>query len=211
MNEEIREAKKDIYLAYKNELEKKRRPEQVKSFLEKAKLKDHLVEKLAINLIEKNLNLQIPDFVNCQFFALNYMPYLPKIEHITSDKSFERWEKYKDWYKKKISKENLKKLRKKQGKENSLEYLRELLELKNLKDYEEEDKKLFHNTVRGFDLCLTSTSLYNRKSEFCRTCVFKTKCIKILKIKYLPLYKLRKGLIKDNTFLKTMKKIECDF
>lgn len=204
-----KQIEKEIVECYKNELEKRRRPEQVQKIIEKVWTKKHLIEKLAINLIKKDLHLLVADYISCQFFALNYMPYLPKIEHITSDKGFERWEKYKSWFKKKVSQENTKKTVTKLHKK--IKDKKVLLSLKEIDKYEEEDKKLFFNTLRGFNLCLTSTTLYNPKSCFCKECYFKFFCIKVLKTRNIYLFYYRFNKINKNSFIKKIKEKQLSF
>lgn len=201
---EIKEIKKDIYDSFLAELELKRRPEQAFELLQKAKQKDHLVEKLAIMLKNNNLQFLVKQYVSAQFFSLNYMPYLPKIEHITSKKGLERWEKVKDWFEIKIGKECLEKSNKNKLKISNA--IKPLLELKKIIDVEEEEKKAFYNELEGFILCLDSTSLYNPRSILCVKCKYRKKCRRILKKRIPYLFKYRVGLIRKSTFIKNVKK-----
>lgn len=202
----ISEVVEDVYSAFEKELLKKRRPEQVSKLLKQARTKSHLVKKFAASLLEKNLHFRIGDYVNAQFVALNYMPYLPKIEHITSKAGFQRWEKYKRFYKYIEAKENYKKVLKRRGKQISYT-VEELLSFKDLIDFEEEDKKIFFNTEKGFAFCLDNEIYFNPKSELCRNCSFRVLCKNILKVKNEPLFKYRFLKINKKTYLQRMKKI----
>lgn len=202
----ISEIMEDVYSAFEQELLKKRRPEQVKKLLEQARKKTHLVKKFSMSLLKRKLHFNIPDYVNAQFVALNYMPYLPKIEHITSEKGFERWEKYKHNYKYIEAKENYKKVLNRRKKQ--IVYTdEELLSMKNILDFEEEDKKLFYNTEKGFALCLDNEIFFNPKSFLCKKCIYKVYCKNILKTKNEPLFKFRFLKINEKKYLQKMKKI----
>lgn len=52
-------------------------------------------------------------------------------------------------------------------------------------------KKKFHNTEKGFFICLENTTLADPKSESCKTCKHIIECKKILKVNYELLYKER--------------------
>ena len=204
----ISEIKKDIYLFFKKELEKKRRSEQVEQLLEKAKQKDHLVEKLAKELLKRKLYFQIENYINAQFVALNYLKYLPKIEIIASLNGFKRWEKYKDFYKYIEQKINYKKVEKRRSKRKINFSDKELLNLKKVLKYEEDDKRLFFNKPQGFDLCLSNDIFFNLKSNLCNKCDYKVYCKNILKKKCFPLFQFRSDIIGEKTFLNKIKRIQ---
>ena len=173
----INEIKENIYNAFKHELEKKRHPSYVNKVIIKSRSKDYLVEKLAKELLKRNLDLRVDDYINAQFIALNYMPYLPKIEQITSLNGFERWEKYKNLYKYIEAKINYKKVKKRRSKQSSYND-EELLSFKEVNDFEEDDKKRFLNQIEGFDLCLSNEIYFNPKSYICRQCIFYSRNIR---------------------------------
>lgn len=58
-------------------------------------------------------------------------------------------------------------------------------------DSEEKQKKLLHNTKRGFLWCIANTTLYYHKSSLCATCINKTDCKELLKQEYNKIYKKR--------------------
>lgn len=62
----------------------------------------------------------------------------------------------------------------------------------SLKHSEELIKAKHHNTEQGLDFCLENTSLYNKNSEHCTTCIHKRSCRKILKNQSPELFEIRK-------------------
>ena len=56
---------------------------------------------------------------------------------------------------------------------------------------EENFKKEFLNTKRGFSWCIANTTLFNHKSSNCIICQSKAKCKKMLENQYNNIYKLR--------------------
>jgi hypothetical protein len=197
---------KKILGTYESELLKRRRPEQVKFMLAKNKGLNQYAEKLYGNLVKWKLDYRIEDYIKAQFFALNYMPYLPTMIHIASDAGFARWEKVKDWFKLKEGSTAKKKRDVKLHKRKINEKL--YLEIISTRKYEEDDKKLFHNKISGFMLCLEQTTLFNRKSKHCLLCNYKSQCKIILKQRCLPLHKIRMNLISENTYIKNLKEKE---
>jgi len=198
--------KKKIFETYESELLKRRRPEQVKAMIAKSKDFDKYSEKLYNNLVKWKLDYRIEDYIKAQFFALNYMPYLPTMIHIASDTGLARWEKVKDWFKFKEAKIKKEKRNKKVAKKKINEKL--YLEIISTRKYEEDDKKLFHNKISGFALCLEQTTLFNRKSKTCLLCNFKSDCKSILQQRCLPLYKIRMNKISEKTYIRKLKEKE---
>jgi hypothetical protein len=203
---QLEEVKRKVLKYYRRELGKRRRGKQVDNIILREKNLDKFVTKCAENLIEWHLAHLVGKYVECQFFALNYMPYLPKMYHIASDKGFERWQKYSLWYKKKLyvaeKKKVSKKLHKKKEVYSSLKYLDKTTK------FEEKEKERFFNTLKGFLYCIENTTLYNKRSNFCEECKFKKYCKKKLKDEYRVLYRFRKGLINRKTFMKKVDKGE---
>lgn len=195
----------DIFKFYKKELEKKRRPDQVKKIITRDIKKIHLAYNLLSILKQKKLEFNIENYIGAQFFSLNYMKYLPNINHICSKNGVERYYKVKDFFKQKTGKEKTNKHNIKANKEAIKEFSKDILELKNINEYEEEDKQLSFNKVSGFEICLSLTTLYNPESSFCKKCIFKRSCIKILKAKNNNLYLYRTNKISKQKFLKIFK------
>ena len=201
----VHQVKDDIYKYYEQELLKHRREEQVNIIILKIKTnKDNLVEKFAHRLIKWNLELQVQLYIEAQFFSLNYMKYLPGIEHIGSEKGFERFLKVKDWFKSKQAKTNNIKNKVKLYKKLSSDDKKTFSSFKYLNKYEEQDKRLFFNTLNGFELCLNSTTLYNPSSNLCRKCSFKNLCLKVLIKHNKNLFKYRLNVINNNTYIKNI-------
>lgn len=53
-----------------------------------------------------------------------------------------------------------------------------------VRSVEENFKREYHNTKRGFAWCVANTTLYNHKSSLCVRCVFKNDCKEVLKEQY---------------------------
>lgn len=60
-----------------------------------------------------------------------------------------------------------------------------------LNEWEEQDKKLLHNTEEGFINCLENTTLYTKKSILCARCIFKKKCKQTLLEEFPEIAKVR--------------------
>lgn len=58
---------------------------------------------------------------------------------------------------------------------------------------EEVEKKRFHNSDLGISNCIAKTTLFNRKSKFCLSCIDKKSCKQILKNNYPIIYESRKS------------------
>jgi hypothetical protein len=56
---------------------------------------------------------------------------------------------------------------------------------------DERQKQRYYNSQRGFAICLSSTTLYNPKSPFCKGCLFADDCRKILQASYPKIFELR--------------------
>ena len=200
-----KEIKKDIYKYILLEYEKRRRLQQAKILLDKVRTKGHLVDRLIELLISNKLQYRIQDYIACQFFYLKYLPYLPNVAQLCSKNGLVRWNKVGHFFK---FKESVLHKRKANSRINKIKQsdLKDLLDLKKKQNFEEQDKKIFFNKIRGFDLCLASTSLYNPQSKYCCKCIFKKQCINILNKKFPYLLKYRLGKIKEITFLKYVRK-----
>lgn len=197
----MKEIKEEILEAYKSILLTKRREEQVQKILESKNTNVYL-DKCAKNLIKWNIG-NVREFIQAQFFALDYMPYLPSMMHIASDNALQRYEKVKGYFKYITSKKETDKVRKRVRKLSDFD--KEVyLDFINLQKFEEEDKKRFYNKVSGLMLCLEATSLYHPKSKYCRQCKFKNFCRNLLKKKCEPLFLFRHKKIKQSTYLKKM-------
>lgn len=57
--------------------------------------------------------------------------------------------------------------------------------------YEVPIKKKFHNTDRGFYICISSTTLFDSKHQPCQTCTFSNECKQLLKDKNESLFHSR--------------------
>lgn len=62
---------------------------------------------------------------------------------------------------------------------------------KKSENYQNPIKMMFHNTYKGFSVCLEQTTLYNHQEKSCQDCMFKDECKEILKKKYINIYKGR--------------------
>lgn len=195
--------KEQILDSYRNILLTKRRQEQVDKIINSKSTIAYL-DRCAENIIKWEIG-NVSDFIQAQFFALNYMPYLPSMMHISSDKSLERYNKVKSYFKFISQKKNLEKIRKSQLKKVIFDK-DIVLSLVELIRFEEDDKKRFHNKLKGFLLCIESTSLFHPKSKVCLSCNYKNACKTLLKKRCLPLFRVRHKLISEETFLKQMKK-----
>ena len=205
MGSEIEIIKKEIIEAYKNVLLTKRREDQVNKILSS---KNTIVyaDKCARNLIKWNVG-NVEDFVKAQFFALDYMPYLPSMMHIASDTALQRFEKVKGYFKYIEGKKQVDKTQKKNSK--LLEFDKELyLDFIKLQKFEEDDKRRFHNNISGLLLCMEATSLYHPESKLCRSCGFKVFCRQLLKKKCKPLFDVRHKKINQKIYLKRVSKKE---
>ena len=56
---------------------------------------------------------------------------------------------------------------------------------------EENFKREYYNTRRGFAWCIANTTLYNHRSSLCACCEFKNECKDILKEQYPRVFKKR--------------------
>jgi hypothetical protein len=56
---------------------------------------------------------------------------------------------------------------------------------------EENMKKQYHNTKKGLTWCVSNVSLYNHKSTYCASCLFKNDCKELLKVNFPKIYKAR--------------------
>ena len=63
--------------------------------------------------------------------------------------------------------------------------------MKNVSFFEEQEKRKFFNTIKGYYWCIDFTTLYNNNSDICSECKFKERCISLLKANYTNLYKTR--------------------
>jgi hypothetical protein len=120
------------------------------------------------------------------FFALQFYHYSQpfsikskrflKIMHVLGEKSIERWQSKNSFIEKEV---------KKYCSDNEI-LLSELNEIINHRHsisfnrLEEIERKRFFNTDFGISHCLSVTSGYNRKSEFCDKCKFMVECKKSL-------------------------------
>lgn len=73
-------------------------------------------------------------------------------------------------------------------KQKDREKIKYILEINNL---EEEFKKAFYDSEKGFLFCCQQTTLYNGNSELCRNCKFKEQCKETLKSNYPKVFKIR--------------------
>jgi len=64
-------------------------------------------------------------------------------------------------------------------------------DLVNVKPFEEAQKETYFNTDQGFANCVMFTTLYNKRSRFCKRCVNKEDCIKIMIEQFPKLHALR--------------------
>lgn len=193
-----------IIEAYEAELLKRRRKEQVRDKMRNPKI-PHFAHRAAQNLERWGLKYAVKDFVAAQFFALDYMPYLPTMIHIASDKALERYNKVKHFFKQKTSREKaMKVIRKIAKKKVDEDYY---LDLINVIETEESEKRIDYNKISGFAICLETTTLYNPKSSLCKSCSFKIECAKTLKKRNPGLYKYRKGIISKRTYLNYIRKV----
>jgi hypothetical protein len=198
-----------ILEAYEEELRKHRREGQVQRILQNEKGLQEYALKCANNLVRWHLEYDVRRFVACQFFALNYMPYLPKMMHVASDKGKERFEKYKSFFEKLISKRKKEAYRKRLHRK--VEVNRVLLRvITGLQKYEEEDKARFHNTVEGFLFCLESTTLFHPMSKWCKNCKFKKICSCKLRSQFPLMYRYRKGYINKQTLMNKLSRSEME-
>jgi len=193
---------KDILYEYRQQLLQKRRKEQVNRMMEDSRLIGY-TNKCTDNLIKWKIPFEAKKYVRAQFFALNYMPYLPSMIHISSNNGLERYNKVKDWFEKKIGREIKKKVQKKKNKEPFSK--KDILDLLKIQDFEEDDKKTFHNKKEGFLSCLEFTTLYNPKSKLCIMCRYKPFCKKVLEERCRPLLLIRLKKISRNIYIKRMK------
>ena len=188
---------------YKEELLKRRHPRYVDKRMADKKRNVQYAEKLIKNLQQWELLHLVDDYIEAQFFALDYMPQLPNMIHIASDKGLERYEKVRGFYKEKTARIKNQKANKRTSKIFDEEYYLSLLEVN---DIEEEDKELRHNTDEGLLLCITDTSLYNPKSNLCKECIYKEGCEAVLAKRNEPLWKARLGKINSKTYIKKVRK-----
>ena len=189
-----------IIEAYKHELLLRRREDQVATKMSNEKIPD-FANRLALLLKEHELEHKVQDYVKCQFFALNYMPYLPTMIQVASKKGIERYNKYKDWYRSKLSSELKKKVSRKVHRDSSKSSKDDFLKLKEVDNIEEEAKEQKHNSIEGFNICLEFTTYWNPESKYCIDCNYKEDCKKVLKERCTPLYQWRMGEIKERTYM----------
>lgn len=132
---------------------------------------------------------------------------MPMLNWIIGKKGFERWINRKDnwrfWVKKNnitippdllFAKNTLSTLTKKVEKtfsENKIFTNFKSEQLLKINDFEEADKKMFHNTDYGLINCTNNTTLYNKKSLFCIKCKFSKECKKIMITEFPEIANLR--------------------
>lgn len=163
---------------------------------------DHLIICRFIKFLKQDYNQQadinfLVDFFKFQFshyvgIKTSYGTNAIMLHWIIGPKAIERW-KQRDVRKKWIVRVKLK---------NDVE-LKLLTTYKkiNQKDekqvfllihkHEERDKAKHHNTNKGLNYCAFTTTLFNPKSTFCTSCIFKENCKILLSKNHPKLHKLR--------------------
>lgn len=65
--------------------------------------------------------------------------------------------------------------------------------LVNIQPYEEAQKEIYYNTDKGFAHCVMLTTLYNKRSNFCKRCINKEDCIKVITEQFPKIHALREN------------------
>ena len=101
-------------------------------------------------------------------------------------KAIKRWRVFKPEVNVKIVRGHIKKLgiyKPKVSRETKIPEL-----ILRIRPAEENFKREYHNTQRGFAWCIANTTLYNHKSSLCVRCSFKNECKEVLEKQYPKVY-----------------------
>lgn len=139
-------------------------------------------EKISTDFIKNFLQYNIQNYFNDD----NY-DFSKKIRFswIFGKKGIERWEKNKTSTNIYFVRKNLKKKYKINLSKKSSNLSQIITRVRLI---EENFKKEFHNTKRGFLWCVANTTLYFHKSSFCATCIHKKECKELLEQEYKSIY-----------------------
>lgn len=167
----------------------------------RGKKKDPLIICRFINWLNKEYNGQVDINFLIDYFRFQFSHYIGvktsygrniiMIHWIIGQGAVKRW-KERDVRKKWIVRVKLKNevQLKLTSTYNKIKRNKENIFLK-IYQYEENDKRRFYNTIKGFQYCLFTTTLYNPKSDLCSGCDFLIDCQDLLNVNHPKLYKLR--------------------
>ena len=177
-----------------------------KNFVYKPKnhglLKEQLIICRFIKWLNKEYNQQVDINFLIDYFKFQFSHYsgvntqygknVIMLHWIIGQKAIDRW-KNRDVRKKWLVRVKLKnevELKLTQT-YNNINKKRKQNKFKDIYKYEENDKRRFHNTEKGFQYCLYTTTLYNPLSKLCESCKFNIDCRDILNVNHPKLYKER--------------------